>query len=82
MDFKRFCALVKKYVHPRQNTEELNQLYIEFKDLLAHTMHIKGKPKITATLFIVEMFCDNFPDEHTVYLKRNKNKKTPKTLKK
>lgn len=66
-DFKRYCALVKKYVLHEEDINVLHLQYINFKKAIKHYAY-------TPTEWILNVYCDRTLDKHDNCLKRNKNK--------
>ena len=68
IDFKKFCSLVKRYVLKEEDTQELHQMYVDWKK------GIKAIGYYSATEFIINMYSDRTLDKHGNCLKRNERK--------
>lgn len=66
-DFKRYCALVKKYVLNEEEINELHRQYIDFQKAIKHYAY-------TPTEWILDVYSDRTLDKHNNCLKRNKDK--------
>ncbi len=67
INFKKYCALVKKYVLKEEDLQELHDQYVRWKQAREYYTY-------SATEWIINIYCERDLDKHGNCLKRNKDK--------